>query len=121
MGLPWVRLDTGFSQNPKILELVEDKKWQAIVLYVAGLGYSGQHGTDGFIPASALPYLHGNKNHATQLVHKGLWVGRPGGYDIHGWSEFQPSDEETKARKARAKAAAELRWARIREASKDDA
>lgn len=118
MGLPWVRLDTGFSQNPKILELVEDKKWQAIVLYVAGLGYSGQHGTDGFIPISALPFLHGNKNHANQLLNVGLWNPARGGFDINGWSDHQPSDEETKARKERAKAAAEVRWARIREASK---
>jgi hypothetical protein len=121
MGLPWVRLDTGFSQNPKVLTLIEDKKWQAVVVYVASLGYSGQHGTDGFIPGAALPFLHGTKTHANQLVSVGLWTPSSGGYDVHGWSEFQPSDEETKARKARAKAAAELRWARIREASKDHA
>lgn len=117
MGLPWVRLDSGFSQNPKVLHLIEDKKWQAVVVYVSSLGYSGHHGTDGFIPQAALPFIHGTKTHANQLVNIGLWVPNRGGFDINGWSEFQPSDEETKARKARAKAAAELRWARIREAS----
>ena len=110
MALPWVRLDTGFSQNPKILHLIEDKKWQAVVVYVASLGYAGQHGTDGFIPNSALPFLHGTKTHANQLVSVGLWLGCPGDHDIHGWAEFQPSDEETKQRRDRARAAAEVRW-----------
>jgi hypothetical protein len=115
MALPWVRLDTGFAQNPKILHLIEDKKWQAVTVYVASLGYSGQHGTDGFIPNAALPFVHGTKKQATDLVNVGLWVPGSGGYDINGWSEFQPSDEETKQRRERARAAAELRWARERE------
>lgn len=110
MGLPWVRLDTGFAQNPKILHLIEDKKWQAVVVYVASLGYSGQHGTDGFIPNSAIPFLHGTKKHANDLVNVSLWVGRPGGFDINGWNDFQPSDEEIKRRSDRARKAAEIRW-----------
>lgn len=115
MALPWVRLDTGFAHNPKVLELVAEKKWQAIAVYIAGLGYSGQHGTDGFLPKSALPLLHGTARTATDLVHARLWVGCPGGWDINGWSEFQPSSEEHEDRKRKAKAAAEIRWAKARE------
>jgi len=110
MALPWVRLDTGFTQNPKVLHLIEDKKWQSIVLYVASLGYSGQHGTDGFVPSSALPFLHGTKRNANDLVNIALWIPCKGGYDINGWSEFQPSNEENERRKAKAKAAAAARW-----------
>lgn len=110
MALPWVRLDSSFTQNPKILHLIEDKKWQSITVYVAGLGYSGLHGTDGFLPASALPFLHGTKRDATNLVNIGLWVPCPGGFDINGWAEFQPSNEENERRRSKAKAAAEARW-----------
>lgn len=114
MALPWVRLDTGFAQNPKVLHLVEDKKYQAIVLYVAGLGYSGQQGTDGFVPSSALVFLHGTKRNANDLVSIGLWIPCKGGYDINGWAEFQPTSDEARARKSRAKAGAEARWAKQR-------
>lgn len=115
MALPWVRLDTAFPLNPKVLMLVEDKKWQSITVYIAGLAYSGAQGTGGFLPASCLPFLHGTKRNATDLVHTGLWLGRPGGWDINGWAEFQPSSEEHEDRKRKAKAAAEIRWAKARE------
>ena len=110
MALPWVRLDTGFSQNPKILHLIEDKKWQAVTVYVAGLGYSGQQGTAGFIPFSAIPFIHGTKKTAENLVEVGLWVPAQGGYDINGWAEFQPTDEDAKKRRDKAKHAAAVRW-----------
>lgn len=110
MALPWVRLDTGFPTNPKVLALVEDKKWQAMVLYIGGLAYSGAHGTNGFLPQSCLRYLHGTHRNAADLVAVGLWVGCPGGWDVNGWAEFQPSSEEHVQRRLRAKAAAEARW-----------
>lgn len=110
MTLPWVRLDSGFPHNPKVLGLVEDKKWQSITAYVCGLSYAGAHGTDGFLPASALPFLHATKKNALDLCSAGLWVAIRGGYEINGWAEFQPSTEEHRKRKARAKAAAEARW-----------
>jgi len=37
MGLPWVRLDTNFGSNPKILYLIEDKKYRAAFVYITGL------------------------------------------------------------------------------------
>jgi hypothetical protein len=110
MALPWVRLDTAFPMNPKILALVEDKQWQAVVSYVSGLSYSGGQGTDGFLPNSSLPFVHGTPRTASQLVSTGLWIPRLGGHDINGWHEFQPSSEEHEARSARARAAAEIRW-----------
>lgn len=116
MALPWVRLDTAFPQNPKVLMLAEDKKWQSIAVYVAGLAYSGAHGTDGFLPSFALPFIHGTKRNATDLATVGLWIPRAGGWDINGWAEFQPSSEEHQARSKKARLAAEERWRRAREA-----
>ena len=114
MSLPWVRLETGLAHNPKILDLVARKKHQAINLYVFSLGYSGQHGLDGYIPPEALPILHGTTIHARELVEASLWRPCGAGWEINGWVEFQRSSDENAARKARAKAAAELRWARKR-------
>mgnify|MGYP006280813453 CR=1 FL=1 len=110
MGLPWVRLDTNFAMNPKVLYLVEDKKWRAIAVYVAGLGYSGAQGTDGFLPAACLPLIHGTRAEAKALAEVGLWVESLGGWEINGWSEYQQSTEETQLRKKKARDAAMQRW-----------
>lgn len=115
MGLPWVRLDTQWPHNPKFLMLVEDKKWRAICVYMAGLGYSGVHGTNGYVPAVALPMLHGTRKEAGELVEVRLWAPAQGGWDINGWAEFQPSTEENEERSRKAREAAQIRWARERE------
>lgn len=115
MSLPWVRLESAFAHNPKILDLVGRRKHAAVCLYVFALGYSGQHGLDGFVPAAALPILHGTDAQAVDLVGVGLWRACPGGYEVNGWDEYQVSSDEHAERKARAKAAAELRWERQRE------
>ncbi len=112
MPLPWVRLDTGFPHNPKVLVLAEDRKWHAIAVYICGLAYSGAHGTDGFLPQSCLPYIHGTRKNASELVDVGLWMPCAGGWEINGWREYQSSSEETEQRRKRAKAAAEVRWGR---------
>jgi hypothetical protein len=74
------------------------------------------HGTDGFLPASALPFLHGTKRNATDLASVGLWIPSSGGWDINGWHEFQPSSDENEARRRKAKDAAQARWAKARAA-----
>lgn len=110
MGLPWVRIDTQFPQNPKILYLVEDKKFRAAFVWVSSLAYAGAHGTDGFLPAASLPFLHATKADAKALVEVGLWLECVGGWEINSWTEFQPTNAEMEERKKRAKAAAMQRW-----------
>lgn len=102
MGLPWVRLDTQFPSNPKVLELAAAKKWRALFVYLASLAYAGQHGTDGYIPGTALCFIHATKAEAYVLVEVGLWHMVPGGWDINGWDEFQVSDEAARKRRERA-------------------
>lgn len=112
MGMPWVRLDTQFASNPKILYLVEDRKWRALFVWVAGLSYAGAQGTDGFIPKAAIPLLHGTRKDAHDLVEVGLWIEGLGGWEINSWTEFQPSTQEMEERKKRAQNAAQQRWHR---------
>lgn len=121
MGLPWVRLDTQFASNPKVLALVEDKRFKAAFAYVCSLGYSGVHGTDGYLPASCLPFLHATRADAGHLVEVGLWAPAPGGWEINGWSDFQESSEETQRRKERAQKGALARWEKERKRREEEA
>ena len=111
MPLPWVRLDTAFPYNPKLLAMLAEKDGhRAGLVYVCSLGYSGAHGTDGFIPREALPFIHGRPPDAERLVRHGFWRVQPGGWLIHGWDEFQETNAETQARRRRAQAGAAARW-----------
>ena len=93
MSLPWVRLDSTFPANVKILKLIGDKKHKAINLYVFGLAWSGHQGTDGAIPGYALKMIHGTKPDADALVASGLWIAYDNGWLIHDWDIYQPSAE----------------------------
>ena len=110
MTMNWVRLDTSFGHNYKTLQLVADKKWQAIAVYTFALGYSGQHGLDGHIPRIALPIIHATPTIAAQLVDAGLWIAVDGGWHINGWDEYQPTSAEAKQRREKARMAARERW-----------
>ena len=116
MGLQWVRLDTQFAHNPKIVELVAAGKWKAAFVYVAGLTFAGAQGTDGYIPEQCLFLIHATKREANDLVSVGLWVLSPGGWDINGWDEFQVSDEAAKKRRERAQKGGLAKAAKAREA-----
>jgi hypothetical protein len=110
-GLPWIRFDTSLPDNPKILELVDMKDGPAAgFVYCCGLAYAGKHGTDGFIPRGALARINGKPSHAARLVEVRLWLEVPGGWQINGWDERQPSTEETRTRRERAQKAAAARW-----------
>jgi hypothetical protein len=111
MGLPWVRLDTAFPRNHKLLALLGGRDGHRIgLVYVCGLAYAGEQGTDGFIPREALGLIHGRPADARRLVEVRLWVAEPGGWVINDWREYQMSTEETQLRSKKARAAALSRW-----------
>jgi hypothetical protein len=115
VGLPWVRLDTAFPSNPKLLGMLAEKDGhRAALAYICALCHAGAHGTDGFISREVLPYIHARMSDADRLVRHGFWIPRPGGWMVNGWAEKQESTGETRARSARAQAAAEIRWAKAR-------
>jgi hypothetical protein len=114
VGLPWVRLDTTFHHNPKIVRLVAEKRQAAAFAYVCSLAHAGAHGTDGYIPESCLFLIHATKKDADVLVEAGLWMLSPGGWEINGWNEFQVSDEAARKRRERAQKGAAKRWENAR-------
>ena len=93
MSLPWVRLDSTFPANVKVLQLIDAKKHRAINLYTFGLAWSGHQGTDGFIPTYALRMIHGTKADADALVEVGLWDAYDNGWRVHDWDTYQPNGE----------------------------
>ena len=79
-GVQWVRLDTQFAGNPKLLALTQGGRWRSAFVYVASLAYAGGQGTDGYIPEAALSLIQANRSNAVDLVKAGLWE-----QDVHGW------------------------------------
>lgn len=111
MALPWVRLDTAFPSNPKLLAMLAEKDGhRAAVVYVCGLAWSGSHGTAGFITDEALPFIHARLTDAERLVRHGFWQREHGGWLVNGWEEFQGAGEEEQARRDKARKAAKARW-----------
>lgn len=114
MPLPWVRLDTQFPTNPKVLTLVEDRKWRALFAFTCSLSYSGAHGTDGFIPRSALPFVHASTRDAADLVSVGLWHTDKKGWVVNDWADYQQTQAETSdalaAKRAGSKKGNCIRW-----------
>lgn len=109
MGLPWVRLDTAFPRNPKLLALIAEREGhRAAFVWCCGLAYCGEQGTDGYIPSFALGQIHGRPKDAAILVAHRLWREQRGhtGWTYADWGEFQQSSAETQARKERATTAA---------------
>ena len=103
MGLPWVRLDVGFSRNPKMLALLHEKDgYHAAFVWVVSLTYAGEQGSDGYIPESALHVLHARKRDACLLVEHRFWHSATGGgWVINGWDDYQQSNSETQERARR--------------------
>jgi hypothetical protein len=112
MALPWIRLDTSLFDHPKFLGLFSLHQHRSALVFVAGMAYAGKHGTDGFIPREALGLLQGRQSDARALIEAGLWAECAGGWDIHGWDDYQVSDEASKARRDKAKHAAAVRWSK---------
>lgn len=106
MAMPWVRLDTGLPDHPKILALIGGKKQRAAMVYTFGLSYCGRHETDGFIPKAALPFIHGTDADARALVDVRLWHYAEGGYQVNDWEDYQPTSEVSRQRVESLKSAA---------------
>lgn len=111
-GLPWIRLQTTMFENPKILNLKEDKQWRAVVAHLEAMAYTGRNALAGYIPKTAVRLLHIVPADVTRLVSEGLWMPAPGGWQINGWDEYQLADQESLARSEKAKKAAAARWDR---------
>lgn len=110
-GLQWIRLDTTFPDNPKIMDLVDANQHRVVVAHVSMMCHLGKTMTDGYFTEGALRRYAITKKDAGIAVESGLWVPKPdGGFEINGWMEHNPVDAAAQARSDRARKAAEKRW-----------
>lgn len=91
--MPWVRLDDGFADHPKVENAGPLAGW----LHVAALCYSARHLTDGRIPKSKarrLTDIPTPAKHIDALLSAGLWHEDGDDYVIHDYLDYQPSRAE---------------------------
>jgi hypothetical protein len=123
--MPWVRIDDGFVDHPKIARVGAMGAW----LQLQALCYANRNLTDGFVPqdvaesfgARGVLYVDADRRrwklgqtcgvagrHVTEvdwpgvMVESGLWEEVPGGYRIHDFDRYQPSKAQVLAERHRA-------------------
>jgi hypothetical protein len=120
-NMAWARLDDGFGDHQKVLDLIDTlpelEGAAAIGLWTLALAYA--HGTmrlaktPGFIPRSfarsraRVPAQIGDR-----LVAVGLWETADGGWLIHDFDDYLPSDELRAKRAEAGRRGARARWER---------
>lgn len=97
--MTWVRIESGFLRHRKIIDLPINAK----MLFLAGLCYSAENGTDGFVSHSALRIISAETRvaprYAADLHRAGLWHKQADGWDIHDYLVYQPSAEQERQRR----------------------
>lgn len=92
----WFKVDDGFWSHPKVLELSD----AAVALWVRAGSYCAKHMTDGEVKPRTIRLLAADRDAATELVLAGLWdLDSDGVWWFHDWAEYQPSREETLAKR----------------------
>lgn len=89
--MTWAKIETGYLTNQKLMQLAPPAK----LLHLAGILWSHDHETDGWIPEHMLPLLcahaAASAHDAQALSSYGLWDPGPGGYWVHDFLKHQDS------------------------------
>ena len=97
--MPWLRLDDGFAENHKIIDLKLPAKW----LHVSALCYCARNLTDGNISRKQLQVICAIADvpkpqiHVRALVDAGLWLedeSEDGCYVVNDFLKYNPSREQ---------------------------
>jgi len=88
--MPWVRLDDGYPEHPKVDQVGPLAAW----LNVCAWAYCARNLTDGFIPNDRVPRLASVRQPlklVDRLVEVDLWERVDGGYQVHDYLDYNPS------------------------------
>ena len=87
--MTWTKLPDEHDQTQPLVDLSDG----GYRLYVDGLVYANRHRTDGFVPNGAVRTVSPTYRPGllSELVARGLWLRKPGGYQIHDFLRFQLS------------------------------
>jgi hypothetical protein len=99
--VPWLRLDDGFAQHPKISRLTRGDRWTWLEILL----YCARYRTDGIVPASisevvpraTLPFL----GRCYELHLLDTRDDGEEGYVVHDWEAYNPTDPTNAARQQR--------------------
>lgn len=122
-GVRWVRLDTSYLMNPKIVSIDRD----ALLIHLASMTWCADQLTDGHIPVGALPTLAAMARVRTkatgraveQLVVVGLWQLNGTGWYLHDFDVMNPQATRFEVERQRTKWAKKKADWRAAQQSKD--
>lgn len=120
--MAWARLDDGFGDHPKVLELIDTLDEMAgaaaVGLWTLGLVYA--HRTmrtakiPGYVPRSFARSARVPATYGDLLCDVGLWEhGDNGGWVIHDFDQYLPSKGLRSARSEAGKRGAAARWGKV--------
>lgn len=98
--MAYFRVNSGLYSDPKVMSIPQDKRLAAIGLWITAGSWSVRYETNGYIPASVLPFLNGTIEQAANLVSSGLWSEVQGGWRFIEWRKSQDGDYRRNIKKS---------------------
>ena len=115
--MSWVRVDDGFADHPKMLELTPAERWT----WIRALCYCARYRTDGVLTTAARARIGVDARLTRRLLGLGLadnspdpeldyaeknarFSGEKGAVFVHDWREYSPKDPTAAERKRRQRA-----------------
>jgi len=103
--MPWARIDDDLYDHPKVSELLEEPEgWGALGFWIAMLSWAHRHTrkrgkTPGFLPRADVARMDRSQGirFAGLLVKVGMWELAEGGWKIHDFDHFLPSEKKLSA------------------------
>lgn len=96
--MTWLKVDDALHGHPK----VEQAGLAAVGLWVRCGSWSSAYLTDGHLPETIVKRF-GRARDVDQLVDCGLWIPEPGGWVMHDFLDYNPSAQQVRAERAKAR------------------
>lgn len=101
--MPWIKLDDHWMDHPKIIAAGRDAR----DVWLASLTYCAKHMTDGYFHPSLVPSflvtagvnVANARTIAKVLLEVNLWEDSENRFYIHDYLDYNPTKEETEARR----------------------
>lgn len=101
--MPWFKVDDQFHASRKLNSIPKRHRLQAAGLWaIAGSWVSGQE-TDGFVPDYMIQVWGPTQKTIDALVESGLWIRENNGFRFYSWLDYNPSKEDSDAKRAASK------------------
>jgi hypothetical protein len=111
--MPWFKVDDGLNTSKKVLAIPRGVRVETMGLWTLCGVWSARELTDGRIPDYIPEELGGSLKQADELVRVDLWhapgatcdhlhcgAANPGEYLMHDWLNYQPSGDDSRAKRA---------------------